>query len=198
MLGKAARENLVSRLLEQVRPGGILSLQYTDDTLLFSSGNLKAIRKLKCVLMLFENVSGMKINFHKSKFVPMNLDDSHIHEIAHILNCPVGNLPMQYLGIPLHFEKLKIEDLQSVVNKMLKKVVGWRGKLLDYSSRVVLIKSCMASIAIYLLSFIKFSKWAFKLIESQMSHCLWNNTEDAHKYHLAGWKHVAMKKEYGG
>jgi hypothetical protein len=107
MLGKAARENLVSRLLEQVRPGGILSLQYADDTLLFSSGNLKAIRKLKCVLMLFENVSGMKINFHKSKFVPMNLDDSHIHEIAHIRNCPVGKLPMQYLGIPLHFEKLK-------------------------------------------------------------------------------------------
>jgi hypothetical protein len=31
-----------------------------------------------------------------------------------------------------------------------------------------------------------------------MSHCLWNNSEDAHKYHLAGWKLLTMKKEYEG
>jgi hypothetical protein len=81
---------------------------------------------------------------------------------------------------------------------MLKTVAGWRGKLLAYSSRLTLIKECLASIPIYLLSFIKFPKWEVKLIETQMAHCLWNSSEDAHKYHLAGWKHVAMKKEYGG
>jgi hypothetical protein len=66
-----------------------------------------------------------------------------------------------------------------------------------YSSRLVLIKSCLAGIPIYLLSFIKFSKWAVKLIESQMAHCLWNDGENAHKYHLASWKQVTIKKEYG-
>jgi hypothetical protein len=197
MLYKAANAKLISRLLDQFRPGGIITLQYANDALLFSSHNLDAIRNLKCMLMLFECVSGIKINFHKSEFVPMNLGEDQIHEIAHILNCHVGNLPLQYLEVPLHFEKLRREDLQPVVDKMLKRAADWRGKLLAYSSRLTLIRACLASIPIYLLSFIKFPKWAIKLLESQMSHCLWNNNEDAHKYHLAGWKHVTMKKEYG-
>jgi hypothetical protein len=75
ILYKVADVKLVSGLLDQFRPGGILSLQYVDDTLLFSSCNLYAIRNLNCVLMLFECISGMKINFHKSEFVPMNLGD---------------------------------------------------------------------------------------------------------------------------
>jgi hypothetical protein len=31
-----------------------------------------------------------------------------------------------------------------------------------------------------------------------MIHCLWNNDNEGHKYHLASCKHVTMKKEYGG
>jgi hypothetical protein len=31
-----------------------------------------------------------------------------------------------------------------------------------------------------------------------MAHCLWNNDCDSHKYHLANWKLVSMKKEIGG
>lgn len=31
-----------------------------------------------------------------------------------------------------------------------------------------------------------------------MAHCLWDNYEGHHKYHLASWDMVTMKKEYGG
>jgi hypothetical protein len=62
---------------------------------------------------------------------------------------------------------------------------GLRGRLLAYSSRLELIKSCLASVPVYLLSFIKFPKWDIKLIESQMSNCLWNDGPEAHRYHLA-------------
>ncbi|GJM96927.1 hypothetical protein PR202_ga13805 [Eleusine coracana subsp. coracana] len=31
-----------------------------------------------------------------------------------------------------------------------------------------------------------------------MSHCLWNNFDDNHAYHLVNWPSVTMKKEYGG
>jgi hypothetical protein len=46
----------------------------------------------------------------------------------------------------LHFEKVRREDLQPVVDKMLKRVAGWRGELLAYSSRLTLIRACLASI----------------------------------------------------
>jgi hypothetical protein len=69
---------------------------------------------------------------------------------------------------------------------------------LAYNSRLVLVKSCLANIPVYLLSFIKFPKWVIRLIESQMGHCLWNNDGDCPRYHLANWQLVSMKKEFGG
>jgi hypothetical protein len=127
----------------------------------------------------------MKINFSKSEFIPLNLESEQIHEIAHILCCPIGAPPFRYLGVLIYFEKLKRDDLQHVIDKLIKRAAGWRGKLLAYSSRLELIRSCLSSIHVYFLSFIKFSKWAIKLLESQMAHCLWNNNFECHMYHLA-------------
>jgi hypothetical protein len=121
---------------------------------------------------MLENVSGMKISFNKSEVIPLNLDDNQIHEVAHVLSCLVGTLPFKYLGVPIHFEKLKMGELQPVIDKLIKMITGWRGKLLAYSSRLELIRSCLASIPVYLLSFVNFSKWTIKLLESQMTHCL--------------------------
>jgi hypothetical protein len=111
MIRKAADKGYVTVLLEGFRPGGILALQYIDDTLLFSSCDRLALKNLKIVLMLFEKVSGMKIIFNKSEVIPLNLDDNQIHEVAHVLSCPVGTLPFKYLGVPIHFEKMKKDDL---------------------------------------------------------------------------------------
>jgi hypothetical protein len=105
MLEKACSRGLVTGLLGNFRPRGILALQYTDNTILFSSCALRAIRNLKCILMLFDKVSGMKINFLKSELVALNLGESDTHDVSHALNYHVGFFPIKYLGILLHFEK---------------------------------------------------------------------------------------------
>jgi len=69
----------------------------------------------------------------------------------------------KYLGAPLHHSKLYREDIQPLVDKILERIVGWRGKLLSLAARDLLIKTCLASIPIYLLSFIKFPKWVIKI-----------------------------------
>jgi hypothetical protein len=127
----------------------------------------------------------MIINLHTSEFIPMNPRTDREHEITHILSCLQGSLPLKYLGVSIHFEKLKRKDLQPVVDKLIKRMTGWSGRLLAYSSRLELIRSCLASILVYLLSFIKFPKWAIKLVESQMANCLWNDDASSHRYHLA-------------
>jgi hypothetical protein len=124
------------------------------------------IRNLRVILMLFEKVFGMRINFHKSELIPLNLEHESVHEISHLLHCPVGSLPFRYLGVPIRFERLSREDLQHVINKLVKMIVGWRGRLMAYSSRLTLIKTCLASVPIYLMSFIKFPKWAIRLVET--------------------------------
>jgi hypothetical protein len=155
------------------------------------------IKNRKVVISLFEHVFDMRINFHKNELIPLNVEEGVAHNIAHMLNCPMGSLPFKYLGVPIHFKKLKREDVQPLVDRLVKSIAGWRERLLAYSNRLVLIKSCLASVLVYLLSFIKFLKWAIRLIESNMTHCLWNNNEECHKYHLANCQLVSLKKEYG-
>jgi hypothetical protein len=197
MLVKAASNNLIQGLSPSTG-SEVISLQYADDTILFSDTNYTHLRNLKSVLAIFEQISGMRINFHKSELVPLNLDPDETHDIAHIFSCPVGTFPIRYLGVPLHFKKLRREDIQPLVDKILQKISGWRGKLLSHAARVTLIQTCFTSIPVYLLSFIKLPKWAVKTIASQMANCLWIDSEDKHKWHLANWESIRMCKEYGG
>ena len=93
------------------------------------------------------------------------------------LGCPVGAFPIKYLGIPLHYEKLRREDVQPMIDKIVRRIAGWRGKLLSLAGRIVLIKTCLARIPVYLMSFFKFPKWALDLISTHMANCLWSNFE---------------------
>lgn len=60
-----------------------------------------------------------------------------------------------------------------------------------------MLSTCIASIPAYLMSMIKFPKWAINAITSKMSHFFWDNLGDAHKYHLANWGLVSRKKFFG-
>ncbi|WVZ84785.1 LOW QUALITY PROTEIN: hypothetical protein U9M48_031774, partial [Paspalum notatum var. saurae] len=169
--------NLVVDVLTRMlfKEAELVLLEYADDTILFSSLDTSCLINLKCILTLFERISGMRINFNKSEIVTLNVGSEVAHEASHLLGCPVGSLPLKYLGVPLHFDKLYIEDIQPQVDKMMKGIAGWRGKLLSYGAHLVLIISCLANIPVYLLSFIKFPKWAIKLINTRMANCLWDD-----------------------
>jgi hypothetical protein len=67
---------------------------------------------------------------------------------------------MKYLGVPLHFDNLSRQDIEPLVDKILRILIT--SSLLSLAARVVLIKTCLASIPVYLLSFIKFPKWGHK------------------------------------
>jgi hypothetical protein len=111
---------------------------------------------------------------------------------------PFRLFSFKYLGVPLRYDNLTREDIQPLVDKILKRIAGWQGRLLSLVARAMLIKTCLASIPVYLLSFIKFPKWAIKIINTHMSNYLWNDSVECHKYHLANWELVSMKKDYGG
>jgi hypothetical protein len=135
MLAKVANKNLIKGLSTS-QGKEVISLQYADDTILFSSIDKPLLENLKNTLTLFEQISGMRINFHKSELTPINLEDSQTHDIAHVFSFPVGSFPIKYLGVPLHFEKLKRENIKPLVDKIMQKISGWKGRLLSYATRV--------------------------------------------------------------
>jgi len=115
----------------------------------------------------------MKISYNKSDLITLDLgEEEDNNNYAKLFCYNIGSFPIKYLGVPLHFSKLKREDIQQVVDKLIKRIAGWRGKLLSSAGKLTLLKSCLANIPIYLLSVIKFPKWAIENINSQMGNFL--------------------------
>jgi hypothetical protein len=197
MLIKAANADLIRGLCSNLCSNGIICLQYADDTILFSAKDPILATNLKWVLTCFEQVSRMRINYQKSELIPLCLEEEETKFYADILGCVVGNFPIKYLGISLHYEKLRREDIQPLIDKILNQIAGWRGKAPFLCCKVDFNQSCLASIPIYLLSFFKFPKWALDLINTQMANCLWNDFEGHRKIHLADLKLVCKKRNMG-
>jgi Reverse transcriptase (RNA-dependent DNA polymerase) len=80
----------------------VLNLQYADDTILFLKADYMMVERLKWTLRAFEGLSGLKINFTKSKLIPLNIDASLAHNFTTQLNYKLGSPPMKYLGLSLH------------------------------------------------------------------------------------------------
>ena len=57
-----------SGLIPHVVDGGVSILQYADDTILFLEHDLAKAVNMKLILSLFDQLSGLKINFHKKRY----------------------------------------------------------------------------------------------------------------------------------
>jgi hypothetical protein len=76
-------------------------------------------------------MSGLKINFHKSKIFYLGEAKECINIYADIFTCPVGNLPMKYLGVPIDNKKISKSLWCPMIEKMDKRLAGWKGRFLS-------------------------------------------------------------------
>lgn len=51
------------------------------------------------IYIIFAAIFNLKVNFHKSVLVGVNVPQSWLLEVAEVLNCKVGSLPILYLGL---------------------------------------------------------------------------------------------------
>jgi len=59
------------------------------------------VRAMRADLVLFEDMSGLKVNFHKSSLVGVNINTSWLSEEATVLGFKVGKVSFLYLGLPV-------------------------------------------------------------------------------------------------
>ena len=67
----------------------------------------RAITNLKFILLCFENMSGLRINFHKSEVVVLGASPEEQLRVAQMLNCKQGSFPFTYLGLPISDRALR-------------------------------------------------------------------------------------------
>ena len=69
MIKNAQKNNLIVGLASDLIPHGVAMLQYADDTIICLEHNIDRAVNLKLMLNVFEMMSGLKVNFHKSKIL---------------------------------------------------------------------------------------------------------------------------------
>ena len=67
LIARAKEDGQIDGLIPNLVEWGLSILQYADDTILFLDHNLEKAVNLKLILCIFEQLSGLKINFHKSE-----------------------------------------------------------------------------------------------------------------------------------
>jgi hypothetical protein len=123
-LMRAAKNNHINGLMLGLNNTGVVSMKYADDTLLFLKNDLSSTTNLKWILSCFEKICGMRINFHKCDLIPIRVEEHEAQVISQTLSCRLGVFPLKYLSVPLHHKKLRKEDLQPIIDKLLKKASG--------------------------------------------------------------------------
>ncbi|GAU25874.1 hypothetical protein TSUD_164150 [Trifolium subterraneum] len=142
-------------MVDKGTPISVSHLQFADDTLLMGTKSWVNVRALRAVLVLFETMSGLKVNFNKSMLVGVNIPDSWLGEAASALGCRVGNIPFLYLGLPIGGDPRRLSFWEPVLTSLKNHLSGWKSRFLSFGGRLVLLKSVLTSLPVYALSFFK-------------------------------------------
>ena len=110
ILARAAAAGHISPVSSHLIPNGISHLQYADDTIILVELNDHSITNLKFILLCFEALSGLKINFSKSEAIVTGVPAVEAQRVAHLLNCSLGSFPLKYLGLPISPLKMLAKD----------------------------------------------------------------------------------------
>ncbi|KAJ3700519.1 hypothetical protein LUZ61_004224 [Rhynchospora tenuis] len=180
-------------------PSPFFLLQYADDTLIFSTAEGNALSTLKLVLLLFEKASGLKINAAKSVLVPFGLQQEEATQAAGNLGFVISELPLSYLGLPLTDTRPTRQCFQPILEKIQRRLAGWKAKLLSRAGRVTLASSVLSAVPSYFMSSFLLLAWLIKEIDKLRRKFIWGtNQQGRNRLHLMAWQRLCQPKSVGG
>jgi hypothetical protein len=154
MIERAKADGQIEGVIPHLVDGGLSILQYADDTIVFfMEHDIEKAKNLKLILLAFEKLSGLKINFHKSKLFYFGEAQANVDQYAELFCCGQGQFPIRYLGIPIHYRRLTNAEWKMVEERLQLRLSIWKGKLLSLGGRLVLINSVLSNMVLYMVSF---------------------------------------------
>jgi hypothetical protein len=152
---------------------------------------------LKLLLFTFDQVSSLKINFHKSELFCFTTVQDNLDLYTKLFGCKAGNFPINYLGIPIHFRRLRNCDWVKVDERFEKRLSRWKGKHLSIRGHLTLINSMFSSLPMYMKSLFSIPEGVLKKLDYFHSRFFWQGDEDKKKYRLAKWSIMCEPKDQG-
>ncbi|KAA0050761.1 LINE-1 retrotransposable element ORF2 protein [Cucumis melo var. makuwa] len=151
-------------------------LLFAYDILIFVKDEDTSLMNLQMALKLFELASSLKINATKSTISPVNVTEDKVKIIADQWDTSQQDLSISYLGTPLGGNPLTKSFWETTIDKVDKKLHGWRYNQISKGGKLTLINSSLSSTPNYLFSLFKAPICVYKQIENSWRNFRWNGT----------------------
>jgi hypothetical protein len=174
---------------------------YADDVAVFVRPQNSDISTLAQLLSFFAQVSGLHTNVNKTEFFPIRCEEIDVSSLLANFPGTVKQFPCRYLGLPLHFRKLRKIDYLPLIEKIGAKIPGWKGRFFTSSGRQTLVQSVLSAMPIHHLTALQTPKWVIKRIDRFQRSFLWKGEDPDHTNlgsSLVSWQTVCKPKSLGG
>ena len=174
-------------------------LFFADDLVLFAKANPENYVTIRGVLDDFCNQSGQTVSKAKSRvFFSPSLDKDHRDALGDILEFQSTPNLGRYLGFLMKHRGASNQDFNFVLEKVKKKLAGWKANLLSIAGRSVLIQASTSTIPAYVMQNNQLLGKILDGIDRVNRNFLWNSTNTKQSIHWVGWRKVTTPKDVGG
>lgn len=114
------------------------------------------------------------ISKEKSALFPSKyITSTQMHGLMRLIGFKEGKILVTYSDMPLVSGRLMCRIIELLVEKVRKKIAGWKFKLLLQGGRLILLRHVLSSMSIHILSVINVSLVTISRINSLLENFLW-------------------------
>ncbi|KAM0889642.1 hypothetical protein ACQ4PT_027585 [Festuca glaucescens] len=170
---------------------------YADDVVILS--RLRPASFLRLLLESFGGATGLRTNLDKCSISPIRCSDDHLAAAALHFPCGIKPFPCTYLGLRLSYNRLPRASLQPIIDTICRRLAPRSAAFYTSVGRLVLIKSVITSIPIYLSIAMELPAWLLQFLEKRIRAFFWKGSEAVSGGHcLVAWDQDCRPVEYGG
>lgn len=173
-------------------------IQFTYDTLIIRGGGWKNLWSIKFIFRGFDLVSGLRVSFHKSILIGINVSKYFLIAASNFLSCKIEESNFNFLGIPIDSNPRRIKTYSHIIDKFKSKLALWRGGYLSFADIIIVINSIFTRLPIFFFLFYKAPVKVWRDIDKIWQRFPWGGTNVKSKIHWVRWDNVCKSKEFGG
>ncbi|GJY08595.1 putative RNA-directed DNA polymerase, partial [Tanacetum coccineum] len=176
----------------------ISHLLFADDVLILGKWSRSNIYGMVQLLQCFHQVSGLKLNLHKSNLYGVGVNSDDVTNLATLTGCKSQSLPFLYLGLPVGMNMSRLKGWDPILAKFKNRLSKWKASMLSIGGRSTLVSSVLGALGTYYLSLFPMPVNIANSLEATRAKFFWGSTDDERKIQWIEWKSVLAPKKYGG